>query len=119
MATPILRRSFLAFHLTLGLTLLYLSARTALEALAPGAGPVSPHVVVVSTLEAVGATLFLLPRTLRVGGALLLVSIGAAVVLHALAGQFRGDLLVYAAGTWFVMVHGSASARLTPASQLR
>ena len=107
MATPALRRSFIALHLTLGLTLLVLSARTVLEGLGSGAHP-NPHVALVGFLEALGAVLFLIPRSLRWGGILLLVSIGVALVVHAVAGQFRSDLLVYAAGTWFVMVHGSA-----------
>ena len=108
MATPMLRRSFFAFHLTLGLTLLLLSARTALEALAPSAGQVNPHVGLIAGIEAVGAALFLFSRSLRIGGALLLLTLGLAMVVHGLSGQFRGDLLVYAAGTWFVMVHGPA-----------
>lgn len=64
MATATLRRSFIAFHLTLGLTLLVLSIRTALHALGPGAGLGDSHVVVLAILEAIGAALFLLPRTL-------------------------------------------------------
>ena len=32
-----------------------------------------------------------------------------AAVLHLLAGQFRGDLLVYAAGAALVGVHGPAT----------
>jgi hypothetical protein len=108
MVTPTLRRSFIAFHLTLGLTLLVLSVRTAIEALAAHASHASPHVAALGILEGVGAALFLWPRTVRVGGVVLLLSIGLALLAHAAAGQFRGDLLVYAAGTWFVMVHGAA-----------
>jgi hypothetical protein len=110
MPRPPLRRAFIAFHLTLGLVLLFLSARATLHALAPTAGPVDPHVGVLALVEAFGAALFLLPRTLRVGGALLLLTLGLASVVHALAGQLRTDLLVYAAGTWLVMVHGPARA---------
>lgn len=106
MATATLRRSFIAFHLTLGLTLLFLSVRTALQALGPGTGQGIGHVALLALLEAVGAALFLLPRTLRVGGGLLLLSIGLATVVHLASGQFRGDLVVYSVGTWFVMVHG-------------
>jgi hypothetical protein len=101
-------RAFIAFHLTLGLVLLFLSARATLHALAPIAGPADPHVGVLALVEAFGAALFLLPQTLRVGGALLLLTLGLAAVVHALGGQLRADLLVYAAGTWFVMVHGPA-----------
>lgn len=107
MVTPTLRRSFIAFHLTLGQALLWASARTAIEALAAHDHS-SPHIAALGILEAAGALLFLWPRTMRVGGVLLLLSIGLALFVHAAAGQFRGDLLVYAAGTWFVLVHGSA-----------
>ncbi len=105
-----LRRAFIAFHLTLGLVLLFLSARATLHALAPTAGAVNPHVGVIALVEGFGAALFLLPQTLRVGGTLLLLTLGLATVVHALGGQLRADLLVYAAGTWFVMVHGPAWA---------
>ena len=113
MPTRALRRSFIAFHLTLGFTLLFLSARTALHVLSAGAGQGDSHVALLGLLEAVGAALFLFPRTLRAGGMLLLLTIGVALVVHLVSGQFRGDLLVYAAGTWFVVVHGSgwSSAR--------
>ena len=109
MVTTTLRRSFIAFHLTLGFTLLFFSARTALQALGGGHG--EPHIAALAIVEAVGATLFLLPRTLRIGGALLLLSLGAAVLVHALSGLLRADVLVYAAGTWFVMVHGAGWTR--------
>ena len=107
MATPALRRSFFAFHVTLGLVLLVYSVKTALDAL-PGTGHLNHPAVLIGTLEAIGAVLFLFPRTLRTGGALLLLSIGVAFLLHGLSGQFRGDLLIYGTGTWFVMVHGPA-----------
>lgn len=114
MATATLRRSFITFHLTLGFTLLVLSIRTVLHALGPEAGQGDSHVVVLATLEAIGAALFLLPWTLRAGGMLLLLTIGLALLVHLVSGQFRSDLLVYAAGAWFVMVHGPGwpSARL-------
>ena len=108
MVTPTLRRSFIAFHLTLGLMLLFGSVRTAVEALAVHGSHPNPHVAALGILEGAGAVLFLWPRSMRAGGVVLLLSIGLAVLVHAVDGQFRGDLLVYAAGTWFVMVHGSA-----------
>lgn len=108
MVTPTLRRSFIAFHLTLGLMLLFGSVRTAVHALAVRGGHSSLHVAALAILEGAGAALFLFPRSMRAGGVLLLLSISLAVLVHAVAGEFRGDLLVYAAGTWFVMVHGSA-----------
>jgi hypothetical protein len=119
MVTTMLRRSFITFHLTLGLTLLVLSIRTALHGLGPRAGQGDSHVVVLAILEAFSATLFLLPRTLRAGGVLLLLAIGLALLVHLASGQFRGDLLVYATGTWFVVVHGpgwSSSQRFRDAT---
>ncbi|HEV2750584.1 MAG TPA: hypothetical protein VGV12_08690 [Gemmatimonadales bacterium] len=107
MVTETLRRSFIAFHLTLGVALLYLSLRTAVQAFVSAGGHSDPHVGAVGVVETIGAVLFLVPRTLRVGGALLLLTLGLVLLVHALSGQFRADLMVYAAGTWFVMVHGS------------
>jgi hypothetical protein len=98
-----LRRAFVACHLTLGLTLLVLS----LSAVA-GAGRTDRHVLVLGSLEAIGAILFLLPRYTRVGAGLLLATLSAAIAIHAARGQFPGALLVYAAGVAFVAVHGSA-----------
>jgi len=112
MVTTTLRRSFIAFHLTLGLTLLFLSLRTVVQTLGPDASGAGTHVAVLGTIEAIGAALFLLPRTLRLGGALLLPTIGTVAVLHALSGQFRGDLLIYGVGTWFVMVHGPGTGEM-------
>src|ERR1043165_4059518 len=110
MATRLLRCSFIAFHITLGLTLLVLSVRSAVFALGGGSHPHS-HVAALALIEAAGAVLFLVPRSIRAGGALLLFSIGLALLLHGTEGQLRGDLLVYAVGTWFVMVHGPAWGR--------
>jgi len=106
MPEPTLRRSFIAFHLVLGLGLLYLSVRSAVHALA-GSGAADAHVAVVASVEALAALLFLLPRTLGAGGVLLLLTLGFATIEHLRLGQFRTDLLIYAAATWFVMVHGS------------
>jgi hypothetical protein len=57
-------------------------------------------------VEAAAAVLFLLPRAMRVGAVGLLLTIGIALTVHAVMGQFRGDLVLYAAAVTFVMVHG-------------
>ena len=36
----------------------------------------------------------------------MLATFGIAIVAHAFQREFPGNLLVYAAATWFVMVHG-------------
>jgi hypothetical protein len=94
--------------------LLFFSGRTAMEAFLPTAGYPDPHVGALALVEAVGAALFLLPRTLRGGGVLLLLTLGVAFSVHAGVGQFRGDLLVYGAGTWLVMIHGPGWVTRTP-----
>ena len=98
-----IRRAFLIFHLILGLALLWGSVHTLLHL-----GPTDPHARIVGSIEAIGAVAFLIPRTLRFGGALLILSIGGAILVHAGMGEWRPDLPVYAAGVVLVIVHGSA-----------
>jgi hypothetical protein len=102
-ASERIRRAFLIFHLVLGLGLLWGSVHTLLHL-----GSTDLHARIVGSIEAVGAVAFLIPRTLRFGGALLVLSIAGAMVVHAGMGEWRPDLLVYAAGVVLVMVHGSA-----------
>jgi cation transport regulator ChaC len=51
--------------------------------------------------------MFLVPRTLKVGAAGLLVLLVLVFLIHAERRQFRGDLVVYAAAVRFVGAHGS------------
>jgi hypothetical protein len=98
-------RSFLLLWLVTGLVLLVASVRTVAEAVN---GPhADPHLVILGAVEAVSALLFLWPRTMRPGAVGLLVTIGIAFLVHTMMGQFRGDLLLYAAAVVFVSVHGS------------
>ena len=100
-----LMRSFLVLWLTTGLVLLVASMRTILDA-APGPHG-NPHIVILAAVEAISAVLFLVPRTLRVGAIGLLATITVAFLVHTVMGQFRADLLLYAATVVFVSVHGS------------
>jgi hypothetical protein len=95
-----------AFHLVLGAGLLIGSVQTLLGALDSPTGHARIHLALIAGVEAVGAALFLFPRTLRAGAALLLLALAVAFVTHAVRGQWRWDLVVFAAGTWFVAVHG-------------
>jgi hypothetical protein len=97
------RRAFVAFHLVLGLALLWGSVHTAVHH-----GAFDRHARIIGAVEAIGAAAFLVPRALRFGAALLLFTILGGALLHAARGEFRPDLLVYAAGVLFVAVHGSA-----------
>jgi hypothetical protein len=60
--------------------------------------------------EIAAAVLFLVPRATVVGGWFLLVVLASAILLHLLHGWFDvGVLVVYAAGTWAVMVGTTAA----------
>ena len=97
-----LRRAFIVFHLVLGFALLWGSVHTVLHL-----GVTDLHARVIGSVEALGAVAFLVPRTLRPGAVLLLVTIVLALVVHAARGEWRPDLLVYATGVLLVAVHGS------------
>ena len=98
-----LRRAFVAFHLTLGLALLWGGVHTVLDL-----GATDLHARLIGSIEGVGALAFLVPKTIRGGAALLLLTLLLAVVLHAARGEWRPDLLVDAAGVLLVAVHGPA-----------
>jgi hypothetical protein len=101
-----LERVFIAFHVVLGLALLWGSVHTLLHL-----GPTDLHARIIGTIEGVGAAAFLLPATLRAGAGLLLFSLIGAILVHATQGELRPDLVVYAAGVLLVLVHGSAYRR--------
>ena len=96
-----LRHAFLLFHLVLGVALLWGSVHTVLHL-----GPSDPHALIIGTVEALAAVAFLLPRTMRLGAGVLLAVLALGFVLHAARGEWRPDLLVYAAGVLLVGVHG-------------
>jgi uncharacterized membrane protein YphA (DoxX/SURF4 family) len=114
MSTAPSRRSFSAFHFVLGIGILWLSVRTVLMAVGPTGGHHNPHVAALGAVEAIGALLFLIPRTVRMGAVLLLLTIGIAAVVHAFSRELRVDLLIYAAGVWLVADHAGRSS--APAS---
>ena len=97
------QRALLAFHVILGLALLWGSVHTVLHL-----GITDLHARIIGSIESVGAVAFLVPRTLRFGAALLLLTLVGAMLVHAGRGEWRPDLLVYAAGVVLVTVHGSA-----------
>jgi len=47
-------------------------------------------------------------RPVRAGGVLLLAVVLAVLTERSLHGQWRLDLMVYAAGIWLIMAHGAA-----------
>jgi len=101
------RRSFICLHLVLGIGLLVGSIQMLVHAMQELHGR-HGHLALVATVEALGAVLFLWPRTLRVGGAMLLVVLLGMQAVHAFRGDWPLNFLTYAAATWYVMVHGPA-----------
>jgi hypothetical protein len=91
-----------------GMVLFVLSAETAW--FARGSNNHNVHALIVGSIEAVGAVLFLIPRTLGIGSTLLLIALSIAFVVHAAAGQFRADLLVYGAVVGFVAINALAAS---------
>jgi len=98
-------RSFVILWWVLGASLAVGSVRTLLAALPSGESP-NLHLVLLGGVEAAAALLFLVPGTLRIGAAGLLLTIAIAWSVHLHLHQFRWDLLVYAAAVLFVSVHG-------------
>ena len=104
-----LRRSFIAFHVTLGTVVLIESLITVLHASGLGATQRSSlGLAWFAGAEALAALLFLWPSTLRIGAWSLLVIFIAAMAFHVLHGEWPLTLLVYGVGVVLVMVHGSA-----------
>jgi hypothetical protein len=104
-----LRRSFIAFHLTLAAVVFVESIATVLRThTAGGASHFGLAVAVLASAEALAAILFVVPATLRAGALSLLAIFLFALAFHGLHGELQSTLLVYAAGVFFVLVHGSA-----------
>lgn len=97
-----LLRAFLVLWVVTGIALLIGSVDTVRQALG---GHPNPHLALLGAVEALAALVFLIPRTTRAGAVGLVTTIGVAFAVHAVLGQFRGDLLVYAAAAAFVGVH--------------
>ncbi len=99
-------RSFIALHLTLALVALVQSGQTLHHAI----GALAEHrpFVLFGALQLVAAVLFLVPRTLRVGGAVLVVVFAHAALYEAVHGNFPAASLVYAVAALFVTSNGGA-----------
>jgi hypothetical protein len=99
-----LRRSFVGFHLTLAGVVFVQSLLTAYNALL-----VEPDanwlLFSLASVEAVAALLFVIPVTLMFGGIVLCLVFFVAFTIHAIVGEFELQLLVYGAGTVFILFH--------------
>lgn len=104
--SPAARRVFWVFHAVLGLGLLAMSSITLVHALHEHGG--LGHLALVAGIEGVGAALFLIPRTVRWGGVLLLLVLVPGFIFHLVNGEWQFEVLIYAAGVWLVMMQGPA-----------
>lgn len=109
MTSPGARRAYRLFHAVLGLGLLAMSLLTFLHARDEHGG--LGHLAFVAGLEALGAVFFLVPRTVRWGGAALLVVLIPGFVFNLVHGEWRLEVLIYVAGVWLVMNQGPAWGR--------
>jgi hypothetical protein len=100
--------TFAVFHATLGIVVFVASLTTLLRALGwmGGAAPHLHYLALLAGVETIAALLFLVPATFRFGGGLLLGTFALAIGVHLLRVEFPASLLVYAAGTVLVLVHG-------------
>jgi hypothetical protein len=98
-------RAFVFLWWAIGAMLGYASVRTVFDALS-SAHHRDPRVALLGAVEGVSAVLFVIPSTMRAGAVGLLGAIAIAFCVHAALGQFRGDLVLYAACVTFVLVHG-------------
>jgi len=99
------RRAFTVFHRTLAIVVGIESVRTGVRTLQ---GHPNHALLLLATVEAVGALLFLFPGTLRAGAAAMLAAFAVAFLVHAPRGEVNLALLVYAAGTLLVLQHHRA-----------
>lgn len=106
MPGPYVRRAFIMLHAILGLGLLVATLQSLLHMMAEHGGP-GIHLGVVLALEGVGAVLFLIPQTLRIGAVALLIVLVGGFAVHLTRAQLEVQLLIYAAAVWFVWVHGA------------
>ncbi|MGB2868780.1 MAG: hypothetical protein WBD36_10030 [Bacteroidota bacterium] len=110
MASLSLRRSFVMFHLVLGLIILMKSLNTVLNVVqGHTTNALGSHLALLALVEAVAAVLFLIPKTLKAGAWALIVVFLVAMAVHGI--QHELDLLVFAAGVMFIRVHGAAYSR--------
>lgn len=97
--SPAAVSSLTVLHLVTGAVILWETVPTLLWARGPSG---SFHLLLLASAEAGGALLFLVRRTLRLGGAILLASLGVAIVAHGLQGELAAPLMVYAAAVLHV-----------------
>ncbi len=104
-----LRRSFMALHLTLVVVVLFQSGQTLHHAI--GALAEHHHLAIFGGLQLLAGVLFVVPRTVKIAGAILVIAFAHAALYSAVNGQFPAEPLVIAAAALFVTLHGPVWGR--------
>ena len=99
-----IRTAFIGFHFTLAIVVLLQSVWGVKHALSTA----NHALLVLAIVEILAAIVFMIPQTVRLGGLVLLLVFAVAFLVHLLHGELDLRLLVYAAGTLFIVIHGSA-----------
>jgi hypothetical protein len=99
-------RAFVALWWTLGVFLFVYSVQAAWHAVVAREDGFNRHVALLASVEAMAALLFVIPKTMRVGGVCLLAVFTFAFVLHGTQREFASQLLLYVAAVSFITVHG-------------
>ena len=100
----IIRIAFIGFHFTLAIVVLLQS----IWGVKPALNTANHALLVLAIVETFAAIVFMIPQTIRLGGLVLLLVFAVAFSVHLRHGELDLRLLVYAAGTLFIVVHGSA-----------
>ena len=101
------RTTFAIFRVTLGVVVFLQSVGAVLRAHAGGVVvAMRSHLLILAVAEALSAILFLIPKTTKAGGGILLVVFAIVLFVHGVRGELT--LLVYAAGVVLVMIQGGS-----------
>jgi hypothetical protein len=107
-ALAVLRTTLALVVMAQAILFLYYSSATAAHVVP------APIRLVLGWGEVAGALLFLVPRTVVIGGCLLIVIFVFAAIIHVAHGQFEGALVIYIAAVIAVLSHHHAVERLPP-----
>lgn len=98
-----IRIAFIGFHFTLAIVVLLQSVWGVKHALSTA----NHALLVLAIVETLAAIVFMVPQTIRLGGLVLLSVFAIAFSVGLVHGELNLGLLVYAAGTLFIVIHGS------------